>query len=285
MADPTLNDLFKSTGIGKETASIPVGTNDQVLQVVGGVPAWANAIDANFTVLTTDGELTADKSLYDVAVEGTGVFTLPTPSAALNGHIRGIWRSGAFDTTGYISVTGNINGIACERRIGLQYEHLKFICDGITWQEDGTNVQAFCTPQITSPTTFSLTTGYTKLTSWDENPVFETPGRLLWNDTNSQIDIQIIENAVQDGYLINLIMIIEFTNNKVVSGIIAIDGVQTNGEFDVNALGSGKPVQLQMPLSVGVSVGESTLEVKLKGESAGTLDILSARWTVSRIRG
>ncbi len=285
MANPALNDLLKATGTLNETASIPVGTNGQVLQVVGGIPAWASAIDTDFTVLTANGELTADRSSYDVGTEGTGVFTLPTPSAGLNGAIRGIWRTGAFSTTDYISITGFINGINSERRIGLVYEYIKFVCDGVTWLENGHNIQAFCTPQVTSSATFSLTTGFTKFTEWDTNPVFQTPGKLLWNDTNSQIDVPIVENAIEDGYRINLIMIIEFTNNKIVEGIIAIDGVQTNGTFPVNALGSGKPVQLQMPLAVGFPTGSSTIEVQLKGESAGTLTVLSARWTVSRIRG
>ncbi len=249
------------------------------------VDAESRFVDTDFTVLTSNGELTADKSSYDVDANGTGAFTLPTPSAALNGSIRGLWTTGPFSATDYISVTGNINGATGERRMGIMNEHMKFVCDGSTWRENGHNTQAFCTPQITSSTTFTLTTGLTKLTSWDASPVFETPGKLLWNSTTNQIDVPIIEGLVQDGFGINLIIIIEYDNNRTVTGAIAVDGVQVNGTFPVNALGSGKPVQLQMPLDIGIPIGDSTIEVQLMGETAGTLTILSARWTVQRIKG
>ena len=236
--------------------------------------------------VTGGGELTDACTSYDVAANGTGVFTLPIPTAALNGFKRHIYRTGAFHATDYIAITGHIEGNAsAERRMGLPDEHFKFRCNGTTWLEDGHNTQVFCTPQIILPTTFSLTTGFTKLTAWDTTPVFQTPGRLLWNSSNNQIDIPVTENLVQDGYRMNLTMIIEYTNNNIVTGIIAVDGTSVNGEFPVNALGNGKPLMLHMPLDLGIVAGSSTIEVQLKGENAGTLDILSARWTVSRIKG
>lgn len=270
-------------------STIYIDSSDNILKYIddNGVIRTVAAAEEAFVPVTEGGELSDLCISYDVAVNGTAVFTLPTPATELNGLKRHLYRTGAFDATDYISITGHIEGNAtAERRMGLINEHFKFRCDGTTWLEDGHNTQAFCTPQVTSAQTFSLTTSYTKFTEWDTNPVFDTAGRLLWNKTNNQIDIPVIESLVQDGFSINLIMIIEFTNNKIVEGIIAIDGVQTNGSFPVNGLGIGKPVQLQMPLAIGVAAGtDKTIEVQLKGESAGTLDILSARWTVSRIKG
>lgn len=250
------------------------------------IPAEGGATTSTVQVLTASGELSAEKSSYDVAVNGTGVFTLPTPTAGLDGARRGVWRTGAFSATNYISITGDIDGDAAgERRMGLPADFFKFVCDGTTWLEDGHNTQAFCTPITTSVTTFALTTGFTKFTSWDTLPVFNSPGRLLWNSTNSQIDVPVVESLVQDGYKMTFNLIIEYTNNRTVTGMIAVDGVPINGEFPVNALGSGKPLMLHIPIDIGFPAGSSTMEVQLKGEVAGTLDVLSARWTVNRIKG
>lgn len=238
------------------------------------------------TVLTVAGELTDNRSSYDPASLGTAVFTLPTPTAGLNGAVRGLWRTGTFATGGeYISITGNIDDDATgERRMGLTSEFFKFVCNGSTWLENGHTTQAFCTPIIISPTTFTLTTGFTKLTSWDTLPVFDTPGRLLWNSTTNQIDVPVVESA-QDGYKMTLNLIIEYTNNRTVTGVVALDGIPINGEFPVNALGSGKPLMLHIPIDIGFPNTASNMEIQLKGEVAGTLDILSARWTVNRIKG
>lgn len=238
-----------------------------------------------FTELTEDGELTADRSSYDPATEGTGVFTLPTPTVGLDGARRGVWRVGAFHATDYISIIGHIEGNASgERRMGLLDEHFIFVCNGTTWLESGHSTQAFCTPIIEAPTTFALTTGFTKFTAWDTLPVFDTAGRLKWNSTNSQIDVPVVESIFADGYKILLNIVIEYTVNRTVTGIIAVDGVPINGEFPVNGGGSGKPLMLHIPIDIGFPAGASTMEVQLKGEIAGTLDVLSARWTVNRIK-
>jgi len=165
-----------------------------------------------FDIVTSAGPLTAINTEYDPDTNGTAIFTLPTPSAALDGAERYMFRDG--DANNYIEITGNICGVASQRIIGLIDEYYGFKCDGTTWREFGHSTNAFATLQQTASDTFSITTSFTKFDTWDGTPVFSTPGRLFANAASDQIDILEFEGPVADGYAVACTISFEYTSNQ-----------------------------------------------------------------------
>lgn len=247
----------------------------------------ANATDAEarFTnavvIATSGGQLNAVNTTYDPDALGIATFTLATPTAALNGAERFIYRKGG--ASNYITITGNICANSSGQRvIGLIDEFIGFKCDGVTWLESSHSLVSFSTLSQTSSDTFSVTTGYTKLTTWD-TVIFSTPGKLTANLGSDQIDVLDFEGPL-DGYKIDCTISFEYTNNKIVTAQIAVDGTPVSSPVTVNSLGAGKPVTIVIDQAIGV-LSTGNIAIQILSETAGTLTSLTGRFTVSRIKG
>lgn len=246
-----------------------------------------NALEASspgsvlFDTPTEGGELTAINTEYDPDTNGSDTFTLPTPSSALNGKERWMYRTGG--ASNFTTITGNIcDKVSGSRVIGLVDEHIAFKCNGSTWLESGHSTLAFATLSQVSSASFAVTTSYTKFTGWD-TVIFSTPGRLIADLTDNIIDVLDFDGVV-DGYKLDCTLSFEYTNNKVVTAQIAVDGVPVSTPVTVNSLGSNKPVTIVIDQAIGV-LAEGEISLLILSETAGNITSLTGRFTASRIKG
>ena len=231
--------------------------------------------------LTTGGQLDDSFTSYDPDTNGTATFTLPTLTVADNGAERTMYRKGDF--TNFLTITGNICDVNSQRVLGLINEFVSFKWDGFTWREDAHSLQAFATLSQEASSTFSITTSFTKLTTWDTT-VFSTNGKLIADLANNEIDILDFEGPIQDGYDIRITLTFEYTNNTMVTGQIAVDGTPVSTPVSVNGLGTNKLVSLIIDQQIGVG-GADSISLVLKADSGGTLTAITGRFTASRIKG
>lgn len=132
----TTGDMIYSSS-GATPARLPIGTSNQVLHVVGGVPSWQN-INYNPTVVagSTGATLTSADSnkVYIVNTSSSRTFNLPAPAAGLNFTIKD--GTGQANTNA-ISLVRNaseqIEGIAATKLLQTNWGSWKVISDGTNW--------------------------------------------------------------------------------------------------------------------------------------------------------
>jgi hypothetical protein len=108
--------------VGPDGAGVPAtGADDQVLTVVAGAPAWADAGGGGYNTLT---EITASNATYDVsAISGVVKFTLVGGGGGGTGGYQGVTASsgGSTSVAGIGTAQGGLYGIATGTAQDEQY--------------------------------------------------------------------------------------------------------------------------------------------------------------------
>jgi hypothetical protein len=130
-ASGTTGDIFYRDSTGNLTR-VPIGSTSQVLKVVGGLPAWANAASiATSTKTTSYTVTTTDTAIFANATTASVVITLPAASG-VSGYSFFIKRVDS--STNTVTVAANtsetIDGVN-SFQIQAQYESYELVCDSV----------------------------------------------------------------------------------------------------------------------------------------------------------
>ena len=240
----------------------------------------------NISNIVASQALAVDTDSYAMVDPTAGEVTLTLPDSATNAGKRFFIKriaNGGNAIRVIPSGSDLIDGNGDLFVLATRNEYLEVISDGSTnWRSVGQRTFAFASIQTSTPDTFALTTGLTKLTTWAID-AFTTLSRLEANSANDQIDI-IYVSAPVDGYLVSATVTVEFTNNQTITAQIYADGVLQGVPVSGTGLGSGKPLTLTVALPIPVS-SSTSIELHVMGESAGTLTVNSAFMLAERIGG
>jgi hypothetical protein len=152
------------------------------------------------------------------------------------------------------------------------------------WQTLNRFLTAYASMGISTPTTFSATTGFTKFTSWDANN-FTTLQKFEADQANSRFNVVHHTGAPFDAYAVNVIVTFEGTNNVFVEAqLYDGSGNPLSQLVAVNGLGAGKPVTIAVTTEILIAAIGS-IEVRVLSESAQTLTISAGSMSANRING
>lgn len=217
---------------------------------------------------------------------GNLVFSLPdgTTSNGISFLLKRI-NSASNNIVTLLPVGGDsIDGGTAGFVLGNVNEWVEVYSDGTPiWRRRNGRTFAIGSLATNGSGTFSLTTGFTKLTTWNDNG-FSTAGRIIADHTTDQLKVLNFQGPLFDGYDISLQLSIEFNVNKIVTAQMFANGALVGFPSSVNAAGSGKPVTIYINSPIGIT-STTDIEVHVKGESAGTLTVLPSVVVASRIGG
>jgi hypothetical protein len=229
--------------------------------------------------VVSSGDLTEIYTYAD-PTSGNLILALPNPTIEPSGALRSVKR--VQNGTNYVEITGNINGQVGNFILANNGDYVTLKNDGSTWQVWNQRTFSFASMMIVTPTTFSLTTSMTKLTSWDTDG-YATYGRQIPDQANNKITLQQF-NGPQEGYKLKMTLNFEYDANKWVAAQIYAEGALVGLPVYENGNGAGKPRSIEIIQDFGVT-SLTDIEIYIQGESAGTLTILGASVENERIGG
>ncbi len=155
----------------------------------------------------------------------------------------------------------------------------------IGWQTLNRHLTAYASMAVVTPTTFSATTGFTKLTSWDLD-TFSTPQKFEANASSDQLDILHHTGNAFDAYALALNLSVEGIVNKYIQAQIYDQlGNPLSSFVAVNGLGAGKPITITLTTEILVAPSVDSIEVRVLSEDAQTLTISAGSILANRIGG
>lgn len=223
----------------------------------------------------TDFLINADPTAGDM------ILTLPDAATATRSIFLKRISNGnntvSIKAAGSDAIDDTVNGYM----FSLINEFLELYPDGGTvWRIKGKDLFAICTMTATAAS-FAATTSLVKFDGWDTD-VFSTPGKLIADLVNSNVEVAEFQGPVADGYEVNVTFNCEFTNNKIVIMQLYIGGELAGIPVSVNALGAGKPVTLPITQQIAATA-VTDLELHVSVETAATITDINALIQIKRI--
>lgn len=240
-----------------------------ILQAVQLHTATATLVDG------TDFNINCDPTSGDM------VLTLPDAATAT----RSIFLKRIVNGGNKVSIVPAGSDTIDDTSVGYMFslinEFLEIYPDGgSVWRIKGKDFFSICTMTATAAS-FVATTSMVKFDGWDTD-IFSTPGKLIADIPNNNIEIAEFQGPVADGYSVNVTFNCEFTVNKIVVMRLYINGALAGIPVSVNASGSGKPITLSITQQVA-SLAVTDLELHVSVETAGTITAINALIQIQRI--
>jgi hypothetical protein len=106
----------------------------------------------------------------------------------------------------------------------------------------------------------------------------------LADSANNRINVIKFSGALQDGYKAHCDIVVDYDKDQYIVAQFYVDGSPVGQTYAVNGLGAGKPITISMLGTFGVTqVG--SVEVWMWAESAGTINVAEAAFTLESILG
>jgi len=247
---------------------------------VGDLEVFA-AERKSFELVTESQAVTASAIAADPTA-GDITITMPDANLVPNQYIT-IKRVTNGDNMVEVASNDLIDGFSESVVLGHVNESLTLYSDGVGFLIFNRATEAFSSIATDQADTFAITSTPQKLTTWDTN-TYSTSGRMLADEANNRINVIKHSGAVQDGYKANCDIVVEFNKDKYIVAQFYVDGSPVAQKFAVNGLGAGKPLTISMLAAFGLTSAAS-VEVWISAESAGTLTVLDASFTIESILG
>lgn len=232
-----------------------------------------------YEVVTVSGNVTKNVTEADPTA-GNIVLALPDSSTVM-GQSFTIKR--VLNGNNYVEVdsVSSIDNSSATVRLGSKGDVVTFYADSsgyVIVQKAGLTYSSL---GVSAPTTFALTTGFTKFSVFDDE-IWSTPGLVKANATTSEFDVEHHSGEPVDGYRVIGNLALELANNHYVEFQMHIDGVPSGSIVANDGEGSGKPFTIPIIGDIGM-LSTGSVALYARGEFAETLDVTAATLTMTRI--
>ena len=229
-----------------------------------------------------------DAEVYVDATAGDVVLTLPDAAASPLAEFF-IKRIDNSDNSVAIDTDGGDIDTASDFMLGLQNELIQVKSDATDWKvfNSKTNaISAISFDNVPVPDTGQTVTDTPAVITAFDTDVFGTPGRIIADSGNGQLDILHIANPIRDGYRVEFNMFFAFANNVDILFEVFVDGVATGkGGFETGRGASVIPMSFNVVVAVPTAAS-STIEVRVSRiTGSSTLTVYKSDLIAERIGG